>query len=84
MEIVNLPVGDQAPKDGDCISISQLPDGQFQLEGSALINCGDNDHVESVSMVDGGLYKTFDEAESAGLAWAASHCVERLYVSTAR
>lgn len=84
MEIVKLPIGKQAPKDADCISIEQMADGRHRLEGSALINCGDSDEVESVSMVDGGTYDTFEAAEAAGMAWAEGHYVPQLYVSTLR
>jgi hypothetical protein len=82
MDIVKLPIGQEAPKDSDCISIERTDDGRYRLEGSALISCGDNDEVESVAMVDGGTYDTVDAAEAAGMAWAELQCVEQLYVST--
>lgn len=82
MDIVKLPVGEEAPKDSDCISIAQLDDGRYRLEGSALINCGDGDEAESIAMVDGGTYDSIDDAEAAGMAWAELQCVEQLYVST--
>ena len=81
MKIVKLPAGEAAPIDSDCIKIVALPDGSCRLEGSVLLNCGDGDEVESVSLVDGGRYGSADEAESAGSAWAEEHCVERLFVS---
>jgi prepilin-type processing-associated H-X9-DG protein len=82
MDIVKLPRGEDAPKDSDCIRIEQTADGRHRLEGSALMNCGDSNEAESVSMVDGGTYPTFEAAEAAGMAWADGHCVTRLYVST--
>jgi hypothetical protein len=82
MKIVKLPVGEQAPKDSDCISLQHLPDGTVRLEASALMSCGDGDEAESVALVDGGAYRTIEEAEAAGMAWAEGHCVEQLYVST--
>lgn len=82
MEIVKLPVGEQAPKDSDCISLRNLPDGKVRLEASALVNRGDTEVDESIALVDGGAYDWIDLAEAAGLAWADSHGVERVYVST--
>ena len=82
MDVVKLPVGEQAPKDSDCISLRHLPDGKVRLEASALANCGDTDGDESIALVDGGAYDSMDEAEAAGLAWANSHGVEQVYVST--
>lgn len=82
MDIVKLPVGEQAPKDSDCISLQEQPDGKVRLEASALINCGDSDVDESIALVDGGAYATMEQAEAAGMAWADSHGVERLFVST--
>ena len=81
MEIVRLPVGEQAPKDSDCIGLQSLADGRFRLEASALINCGDSEVAESVALVDGGAYGSIEEAEAAGLAWADSHGVEQVYIS---
>lgn len=82
MDIVKLPVGEQAPQDSDCISLAHLPDGKVRLEASALIDRGDSEVDESIALVDGGAYDTIEEAEAAGLAWADSHGVERLFVST--
>ncbi len=82
MDIVRLPEGEQAPKDSDCISLQELPDGTVRLEAAALINCGDSEQAESIALVDGGAYGTMEQAEAAGVAWADSHGVEQLYVST--
>lgn len=82
MEIVKLPRGEQAPKDSDCINLLTLPDGKVQLEASALRNLGEADLAESVALLDGSAYDTAEEAEAAGLAWAESQGVDRLYVST--
>jgi len=81
MEIIKLPVGHVAAEDTDCIRIQQLPAGTFELNGSVLASCGDAESFESVSMVASDPYPTLDAAESAGLAWANEHCVERLYVA---
>ncbi|HEX8485417.1 hypothetical protein [Sphingomonas sp.] len=83
MEIIKLPVGQEAPKDSDCINLQPMADGRYRLEGSALINCGDSAEAESVAMVDGGHYDSCEQAEAAGMAWAATHCVQTLYISTA-
>ena len=76
MEIINLPPGEEAPDDSDCISVQQLPDGTFNLTGAAL--CGE----ESVALVSDMLFETEDQANQAGLAWAAAQGVEQLYVAT--
>lgn len=81
MEIIKLPVGQIAAEDTDCIRIQELPGGGFELNGSVLLRCGDSDAAESVSMVGSETYANSDDAESAGLAWAADHCVEELYVA---
>ncbi|UYY58295.1 hypothetical protein [Sphingomonas sp. S2-65] len=81
MEIIKLPVGHTAAEDTDCIRIQELPGGKFELNGSVLASCGDADAFESVSMVGSDPYASSDDAESAGLAWANEHCVERLYVA---
>lgn len=81
MDIVKMPVGEAAPVDGDCIRIQELEGGRFRLNGSVLFSCGDVDSGESVSLVGGELYATYDEAESAGLAWASDHCADTLHVS---
>lgn len=82
MDILKLPAGERAADDVDCISIERQGDGRYELQGSALINCGDGDEVESVSLVQMPTYDTYEEAEDVGLAWAAEQCVERLYIST--
>ena len=82
MDIEKLPIGVQAPEDSDCISIQELDDGRFRLNGSALLRCGDTEEAESVALIGGEPYPSFDEAEAAGLAWAAEHCVGTLYVSS--
>lgn len=82
MKIIKLPQGKRAADNVDCISIDQLADGSFTLMGSALINCGDSDEVESVSLVELPPYHTYQEAEDAGLAWAAEQCVDTVYISS--
>ena len=81
MEILKLPPGQPAPSDGDCIRIQQLADDKFELSGSVLLSCGDGDAADSVSLVGGEPYPSYDDAEAAGLAWAADQCVERVYVA---
>ena len=81
MDIKKLPAGEPAPSDRDCIRIQELEEGRFQLNGSVLFGCGDADSDESVSLVGGDPYPTYDDAESAGLAWANDHCAELLYVT---
>ena len=82
MDIVKLPPGIEAPRDSDCIHIERLPDGGFQLNASALMGCGDGDEAESTAMIGGDPYASYDEAEAAGLAWAADYCVGQIYIST--
>lgn len=77
MEIINLPAGEQASDESDCVRIQELADGGFSLEGSVLLRCGDAEIAESVSLIGGEAY---DAAEAAGLAWANEHCAEILYV----
>ncbi|WP_375390483.1 hypothetical protein [uncultured Sphingomonas sp.] len=80
MELIRLPLGVQADVDADCIRIEQLEAGSFQLTGSAL--CVAEDEGASVSLMNGLTYATPDEAEAAGLAWAESVGVHRLFIST--
>jgi hypothetical protein len=81
MDIVKLPVGERASVDTDCISIQELPDGAFSLTGSVLQSCVDDDGAESVSLIGGDTYPSYEEAEAAGLAWAGECCAETVYVS---
>ncbi len=78
MKIEKLATGETAPPDSDCILIEEGRDGKFRLNAAAL------DRDESVAVVGGGPYASYDEAEAAGLAWADGHGVETLYVETAR
>ena len=52
----------------------------FSLHRSVLFRCGDVDVAESVSLIGGEPYKTYDAAEAAGVAWAGEHCADVLYV----
>ena len=79
MEIVRLPVGEQAPVDADCIRIEELTGSTFKLTASAL--CVGSDDGDSVSIVDGPVFESFEEAEATGTAWATNVGVERLFVS---
>jgi hypothetical protein len=81
MEIIKLPQGETAPPDSDCVGIESQADGKFALTGTALLQCGDTEETESVALVGGKSYPSYDDAEAAGIAWAASHCVEQLYIS---
>jgi hypothetical protein len=81
MEIARLPSGQVAPGDVDCISIVRREDGLYDLSGAALIACSDSDEVESVALIGVPPFATWQEAEDAGLAWAAEQCVERIYVT---
>ena len=76
MDIIKLPVGKRAPRDSDCISIDEQPDGQFNLTGSLLV--GD----ESVAIVSPILCATREEAEAQGTSWAGGCGIEQLYVAT--
>lgn len=82
MEIIKLPPGEMAPEDTDCIKINQARDGKFTLVASALMACGDGENQESVALVSSDPYRSYDDAEGAGLAWAESHCVATIYVET--
>jgi hypothetical protein len=84
MDIIKLPPGEQAAEDTDCIKIERAADGRYTLITSALVAC-DSDDVDagdSEAVISSETYATAEEAEAAGLAWAASLCVERLYVET--
>ena len=80
MEIIKLPRGQQASDESDCIRIQELPGGAFALHGSVLFRCGDAEVAESVSLIGGERYPSYDAAVAAGLAWAGEHCAETLYV----
>jgi hypothetical protein len=80
MEVVRLPVGEQAPVDADCLRIEQVSEFSFKLTASAL--CGGADEGESVSIVDAPMFQSLPEAEAAGLAWAEDVGVQQLFIST--
>ena len=84
MEIVNLPPGEQADEDTDCIKIARTADGRYSLVTSALIACDDDDEDQgdSEAVITSETYGSYEEAEAAGLAWAAGLCVETIYVET--
>ena len=79
MEIVRLRPGESAPKDVDCIRV-EAEAGRFRLTASALESCRDDEEAESVAMIRGEPYATREDAEEAGIAWAADHCVAQLYI----
>ena len=81
MEITRLPSGERAPDEADCISIEEKPDGTFELQGAALITCGDGEEAQSVALMGLPSYMSREEAENVGLAWAAEQCVEHLYIA---
>ena len=79
MDVIRLPLGEQAPVDTDCVRIEEQPDSTYRLTASAL--CSDADEGESVSIVGAPSYPSVAEAEAAGIAWANDVGVERLFVS---
>jgi hypothetical protein len=81
MKIIKMPDGEKAPVESDCISIVELADGRFSLNGSALLVCGDTEQTESVAMIGSDTYASYDDAEAAGMAWASDHCVDTLYIT---
>ena len=81
MEIIKLPVGEQAPKESDCISIDERADGKFELNTSALSNCPDADEGESASVIGSQPYDSYDQAEAAGLVIASEQCVQTVFIS---
>jgi hypothetical protein len=83
MDIVKLPFGQPAPEESDCISIQDAGEGRYLLNGSALVTCsgGEDEVGDSTALIGGQAYASYDDAEAAGLAWAAEQCVETLYVS---
>ena len=82
MEIIKLPFGELADEDTDCIKINETEGGMFSLVASALMECGEGDDPESVALVSSDPYRSYDDAEAAGLAWAEAHCVSTVYVET--
>lgn len=83
MEIIRLQPEAEAPPDSDCIKIIALTTGQFRLVTSALFE-GDSDGGESVAVIGGSAYATFEAAEAAGITWANEQGVQRLYVEQSR
>ncbi|MDB5670418.1 MAG: hypothetical protein JWO25_1377 [Alphaproteobacteria bacterium] len=81
MEIVKLPKGQHATAASDCISVQELSDGHYVLNGSVLASCGDMETAESVALIGGDPYDSYEAAEAAGLAWANEHCAETVYVA---
>lgn len=79
MKILQLPIGEAAPKDSDCISIVEREDGVFELDTSNLVGCSADEESEAV--IGSEPYPTYEAAEAAGLAIAAENCVQAVYVS---
>jgi len=79
VNVVKLQAGERAPLDSDCATIEVRGD-LFFLTASALLSCGDAESAESVSLVGGDPYDSYDEAEAAALAWASSHGVQQFFV----
>lgn len=82
MEVIRLPNGQDAPKDADCVCIERGEDGRFYINATALLDCGDTEEAESVSMIGSAPYDSYDEAEAAGLAWADAHCAGTVHIAT--
>ena len=78
MQITWLEVGQRPPSDSDCIRIEETQEGRFALTGTAL--CQQGDETESVSIIGTQDYGAIDEAEQAGIVWAAVQLVDKLYV----
>ncbi len=70
MDLIRLPIAEQADVNTDCIRIEELEDGSHRLTGPAL--CTGEDEDAFVSLIDGLTFATRDEAEQAGLAWATA------------
>ena len=83
MEIIKLPIGEEAPPESDCISIEQRADGAFELNTAALGNCAgeDQDEAESTAIIGSEPYPSYEAAEAAGMAIAAEQCVTTLFVA---
>lgn len=79
MEIIRLQPDTEAPSESDCIKITALADGRYGLVSSALFK-GDSDGDESVAVIGGDAYASFEAAEAAGVTWADEQGVETLYV----
>ncbi|WP_445191552.1 hypothetical protein ACT009_13350 [Sphingomonas sp. Tas61C01] len=82
LEIIKLPAGELAPDECDCVRVIRKPDGGFELNCNALQADSSDGEVDSVSLIGGDTYRTFELAEAAGLAWAHDHSSERVYVCT--
>lgn len=84
MDIIKLPPGEMADKDTDCIKIERMADGRYSLITSALAACDTDeaDAGDSEAVISSEAYASPEEAEAAGLAWAESLCVARIYVET--
>ena len=68
-------------QDVDSIATEKITTGKYDLTGSALTMCGEASHEVSVS-IEGEPYETYEQAESAGLAWAERLGVQILYQET--
>ena len=84
MEIIQLPWGEQAPEESYCISGEEVDDGRWTLNTSAVQSCAMAEDGVSDATIGSAPYDSYDAAEAAGLAIAAEHCVERVYVSKHR
>ena len=75
MKIERLPHGQPAPVEADCLAIDTLAGGRVNLTGTLLE--GD----ESLALT-GMTFDNRAQAEEQGLAWAQSHGVELIYITT--
>ncbi|RVT94899.1 hypothetical protein [Sphingomonas crocodyli] len=80
MEIVKLDRGAQPPESSDYVAIVE-EDGQFGFSGQIEKIHGPT--KAQVFLIGPEWYPSFDEALTAGLAWADSHGAGRIYVEVA-
>ena len=84
MEIITLPWGELAPKESDCVHITECGDGRWELNTSALSNCPGAEEGESEAVIGGSAYPSYEAAEAAGLAIAAEYCAGTVFVTRER
>jgi hypothetical protein len=84
MEIITLPWGIFAPEESDCVHVEEIGEGRWTLNTSALRSCATAEEGQSDATIGSAPYDSYAAAEAAGLAIAAEHCADTVYVSRQR
>lgn len=77
MKIVRLSPGQDAPEGSDSIVLSRLPNGRCFVRGLTANRVGRE--AANFTISEKAL-RTMEEAEAAGIRWALTQPIDRLFV----